>query len=71
MSEISVAIQTNRLAGDEVSSGPLEISGYLLKINTGLMLNGGQNYSLIFSDGAITDRAGNSVVPRSYEFSYN
>jgi hypothetical protein len=64
-----ISEQTNRLP--EVSSVNLEISGYLLKINTGFMLNSGQNYSLVFSDGAITDRAGNSVVPRSYEFSYN
>ena len=64
-----ISEQTNRLP--EVSSVNLEISGYLLKINTGLMLNSGQDYSLVFSDGAITDRAGNSVVPRSYEFSYN
>ena len=74
-----ISMQTNRLP--EVSSGSckgipnvslcLEISGYLLRINTGFMLNSGQDYSLVFSDGAITDRAGNSVVPRSYEFSYN
>ena len=61
--------QTNRLAGDEVSSGPLEISGYLLKINTGVVLKSGQDYSLVFQYGSITDRAGNSVAPRSYEFS--
>ena len=74
-----ISMQTNRLP--EVSSGSckgipnvslcLEISGYLLRINTGFMLNSGQDYSLVFSDGAITDRAGNSVEPRSYEFSYN
>jgi hypothetical protein len=74
-----ISMQTNRLS--EVSLGScnvipkpsvcLEISGYLLKINTGSMLNSGQDYSLVFSDGAITDRAGNSVEPRSYEFSYN
>jgi hypothetical protein len=63
--------QTNRLP--ELSSGNLEISGYLLKIDigSGFMLKTDQDYSLVFSDGAITDRAGNSVVPRSYEFSYN
>ena len=66
-----ISEQTNRLP--EVSSGNLEISGYLLKIDigSGFMLKTGQDYSLVFSDGAITDRAGNSVVPRSYEFSYN
>ena len=71
-----ISMQTNRLP--EVSSGScngipnaslcLEISGYLLRIRTGFMLKSGQDYSLVFSDGAITDRAGNSVVPRSYEF---
>jgi hypothetical protein len=71
MSEISGAIQLNYLAGDEVFSGPLETSGYLLKINTGSILKSGQDYSLVFQYGSITDRAGNSVVPRSYEFSYN
>ena len=74
-----ISMQTNRLP--EVSSGSckgipnvslcLEISGYLLRIRTAFMLKSGQDYSLVFSDGAITDRAGNSVVPRSYEFSYN
>ena len=66
-----ISDQTNRLP--ELSSGNLEISGYLLKIDigSGFMLKTGQDYSLVFSDGAITDRAGNSVMPRSYEFSYN
>jgi hypothetical protein len=66
-----ISEQTNRLP--EVSSVNLEISGYLLKIDigSGFMLKTGQDYSLVFSDGAITDRAGNSVVSRSYEFSYN
>jgi hypothetical protein len=61
--------QTNRLR--ELSSDKLEVSGYLLKINTGFIINSGQDYSLSFSDGAITDRAGNSVEPRSYVFSDN
>lgn len=75
-----ISMQTNRLPdavpSDSCNGIPnaslcLEISGYLLKIKTGFMLNSGQDYSLVFSDGAITDRAGNSVMPRSYEFSYN
>jgi len=70
--------QTNRLP--EISSEDLTISGNSLTIrayqvngqdSSGFVINKDQYYSLVFSDGAITDRAGNSVGPKSYAFSYN
>jgi len=36
--------------------------------SAGFVINKDQYYSLVFSDGAITDRAGNSVGQRSYSF---
>jgi hypothetical protein len=65
--------QTNRLP--ETSSEDLTISANYLIIRTYINYDGqdisgfidnDQYYSLVFSDGAITDRAGNSVEPKSY-----
>ena len=36
--------------------------------SAGFVINKNQYYSLVFPDGAITDRAGNSVDQRSYSF---
>jgi hypothetical protein len=67
------AYQTNRLP--ETSSEDLTISANFLIIRTYINYDGqdisgfidnDQYYSLVFSDGAITDRAGNSVEPKSY-----
>lgn len=72
------AYQTNRLP--ETSSEDLAISGRFLTIKAyqvnavdgstaGFRINSGQSYTVAFSDGAITDRAGNSVDQNSYSFS--
>ena len=67
--------QTNRLP--EISSEDLTFSGNSLTIrayqvngqdSSGFVINKDQYYSLVFSDGAITDRAGNSIDQRSYSF---
>lgn len=69
---------TDRLP--ETSSESILVSGQILTITSyqaggsdgsfnGFQINKDQSYSLTFSKGAITDRAGNSVDQNSYDFS--